>query len=92
MELPLDRDRPLDRLHAEHAAADEHLVARAAWEAARLTTVFPDWPPDDLCAFVYSVALLALRSTLSADAHAALRTRYHANRDWFVAGLVARGI
>jgi hypothetical protein len=81
-----------DRGLAEAAHADQQLVVRAAWEAARLGPATAGWPLDHLRTLVFSVALLALKATLTDEAYAALRARFHANRSRFVARLAARGV
>ena len=84
-----------DAHHAADPYTDHQLVARAAWEAARLPPGPcdpPTDPPTDRCrAVVFGAALEALRATLGGDAFAALRRRYDANHHWFVERLAARG-
>jgi hypothetical protein len=91
-EAPRYDARRLDRPWVEAAHADEQLVVRAAWEAARLAPAAAGWPPDGLRALVFSVALLALKATLTAEAYEALRARFHADRPRFAARLAARGV
>jgi hypothetical protein len=80
---------------AAAAAADTHadrqLVVRAAWEAARLAPGVPESPSESRHARAFDAALLALRPTFDAGAHAALRERYDADRPGFGARLAARG-
>jgi hypothetical protein len=82
----------LQGTRAEAADADQQLITRAAWEAARLAPLCPDWPLDKLRTLVFSVALVALKGTLSRDAYAALRRRYHAEHAWFIGRLAALGV
>ena len=85
-------ERWLDRRRAEEAYVDQQLVTRAAWEAAHLQPLYPDWSAAQLRALVLSVALVALRATLSGDAYQALHRRFCADRDRFINRLVARGV
>ena len=91
-EVPRYDARRFDRPRVEADYADEQLVVRAAWEAARLAPATAGWPPDGLRALVFSIALLALKATLTAEAYEALRARFHADRPRFVARLAARGV
>jgi hypothetical protein len=90
----VSRERRLSPTAAAAAAdahADRQLVVRAAWEAARLAPGAPESPPESRHTRAFDAALLALRPTLDAGAHTALRERYDADRPGFVARLVARG-
>jgi hypothetical protein len=79
------------RLRAANAHVDQQLVVRAAWEAPRMAPPALERPGEPRRSHLFRTALQALRSTLSVEAHAALRGRYDADRPGFSARLAALG-
>ena len=79
------------RLRAANAYVDQQLVVQAAWEAPRAAAPALGPPGEPRRSHLFRTALRALRSTLSVDAHAALRGRYDADRPGFSARLAALG-